>query len=172
MTTIAFIILTVLAAVNLLMTAGLILWQRKADARINNVQRHMAQHIGHVEKLLEELKQDQGISKELILKEIRKGIDEIEGPPAYDLGSDPQAACLSGKEEPENLQIEKDETIDALNEIPEQTEDMELLVGQEQHQIQDADPSRDSQTLETPIYNVGKSGKIYTEEELELLIRE
>lgn len=154
MTTIALPMFAMIAAIILLIIIGLILWHKKAASQEYSLH--------NIEERLTRIETD-----------LRNCTDEIKKQKAYVVPA-PETPSLS-QENQLDLQDLQEEALSA--DIPEEdkaseTEALEEVPSTENLiQEQDANLDRGSEQP-TSIYNIGKSGKIYTEEELDLLIKE
>ena len=154
MTTIALPMFAMIAAIILLIIIGLILWHKKAAS-----QEYSLQSIE--ERLIK------------IEKDLRNYADDMKKQEAFAVPA-PETPPLSQENELDLQDLQEEEL---LVDIPEENEASETEVREEvpsaENLIQEQDANLDRGSEQpTSIYNIGKSGKIYTEEELDLLIKE
>lgn len=174
MTTIALPVLGLLVVIVLLLIAGLILWQRRIGAQTECIQ-EIHSRMRELENALEELKQQQteffGKQQDCSDCLEKQSPGETEG--AAGFGQSARAADRS-----EDLPAEQAGETSINMEMPEvsqsdgKPDDSGEDVIARKEQMEEEFPKRCGDTPEPSIYNTGKSGKIYTEEELELLIKE
>lgn len=174
MTTIALPILGLLVVIVLLLIAGLILWQRRASAQLEQLQQAQ-RRIEEMENALQELRKQQ-------TKFFHKQEEYLSYLKKHASGSEHNAAGAGsniGAERKNKAQPEEQAGETSTNaEVPEVSQqkdksgdlEKDLFVSKEQAEGKKSE--RRGEMSEPSIYNIGKSGKIYTEEELELLIKE
>lgn len=167
-------LLAALSVIILVMITGLILWQKSVGSQIRLLK--------DVVRNLEELKTKPDVlesEKDQSLESVRSG-DESQDLSSGENKTEGVISHITGQEEPiseagkeqetEILHLEEeDSTADVLQ--LECEKDVKDTAGEEYGDVSvnlDVNPRSDVSS----IYNVGKSGKSYTEEEVELLIRE
>lgn len=152
MTIIPLAMLIALAAVVLLMIIGLVLWQKRSSSQLSILQ-DVAKNLEEIEKMLKAQEQAKTLERVAEAERMSEGV-----PP--DQTEEPEV-------QPAEEKIEETDTEKALKAIS------QLMVQEnngENSIEQMLEP--DSQMPAPVIDSVGKSGKSYTEEELELLIKE
>lgn len=162
MTTLALPILVLLIIVLLLLIAGWILRQRSFIAQ-TEIMEEIRQRLYQAEALLQDISEQQ----------LQQSRQEEENTVCTEEPDDAKDSPELKTEEP----AEKTEEQAQIKEEPPQT-DYETVLLQEMLSAGTAPRESEghleagSKTPEATIYNIGKSGKIYTKEELELLIKE
>lgn len=150
MTTIPLAMLTALVAVVLLMIIGLVLWQKRSSSQLSILQ-NVAKTLEEIEKTLKAQEQSRA-PENLVQPEQTTETERIQPEQA----GEPEAQLP----EEENEETDTEKALKAISQIMEEESDGKQT------------PESDSQTPAPAIDSMGKSGKSYTEEELELLIKE
>lgn len=184
MTTIALPILAVVAVVILLILAiTLILWRKQSAVQLTTLE-NIEKRLTTVEKALTiRIRQEAAASQRASAADPRENVQETqplqkenmnpESPPTEKSGED----TAEGEQEPEK---DKKERLNAPAGSSKQPETIQTANIPKTATTEEAEPGgrradsldKGSETPATSIYNIGKSGKIYTKEELELLIKE
>lgn len=147
MTTIPLAMLTALVAVVLLMIIGLVLWQKRSSSQLSILQ-NVAKTLEEIEKTLKAQEQSRA-PENLVQPEQTTETERMQA-------GEPEAQLP----EEENEETDTEKALKAISQIMEEESDGKQT------------PESDSQTPAPAIDSMGKSGKSYTEEELELLIKE
>lgn len=172
MTTIALPILGLLVIIVLLLIAGLILWQRRASAQLEQIQQ-VRRQMEEMESALQELRKQQ---TELFHKQ-EEYLGYLEG---HNSGSERNTAGASSnigaerkaKAQPEEQAGSINAEVQRVSQQDDKPSGLEREWSVPKEQTEEKKTKGRGEMSEPSIYNIGKSGKIYTEEELELLIKE
>ncbi|MCQ4635602.1 hypothetical protein NE619_02580 [Anaerovorax odorimutans] len=185
MTTIALPILAVAAVVILLiLVIALILWRKQSAIELSTLE-NIEKRLAAVEKALTiRIRQEAAAAAQRTpaadqpknVQETqmpRKESREPEPPPREDSG----IKTSEGEKEPGEEKNEQENTPAESSQQPEmiQTADVSETAPAEEIEpdgLREETLDKGSETPATSIYNIGKSGKIYTKEDLELLIKE
>lgn len=157
MTTIPLAMLIALAAVVLLMIIGLVLWQKRSSSQLSILQ-NVAKTLEEIEKTMKEQEQPKVHENVVQAEQTTAGIQPEQA--AEDLDAQP----LEEENEKTDEETDTEKALKAISQIMVQ-ERIEESSGEQP-------PESDSHMSAPAIDSMGKSGKSYTEEELELLIKE
>lgn len=148
MTTIPLAMLIALAAVVLLMIIGLVLWQKRSSSQLSILQ-NVVKTLEEIEKTLKE--QEQPKASEDTVR-IEQATEDVQPEPVGEPDAQPP------EEDSEETDTEK--ALKAISQL--------MVQGSNEEQTRESDSEMPAPAID----NMGKSGKSYTEEELELLIKE
>lgn len=185
MTTIALPILAVVAIVILLiLVITLILWRKQSAAQLTALE-NIEKRLTTVEKALTtRIRQEAAAVSRQNTASIQTGqVQETEPIQKENVNPEPPPAEKHGEytaEEDKGPEKKQHEPINAPEESSHEPETIQTANIPNIEATEKAEPDvqltdtldKGSETPATSIYNIGKSGKIYTKEELELLIKE
>ncbi len=174
MTVIAAMTLVALLIIMLLMIIGLVLWQKRASIQLDHL-REIRESLAVIEQRMQVLEETVRAGREEVRETsciLQEALAEDE-----DAGEEaelPQEPDQSAEEIPEPDAVESEEPESGVSEqevLEFIQEEADFHVQPEEEQPIILDQSEQDYPKASK-YNSGKSGKIYTEEELELLIKE
>ncbi|MCB6992996.1 hypothetical protein LI177_05795 [bacterium 210820-DFI.6.37] len=168
MTTIALPILVMLAVILLLIIINMILWQKQASIQLSRT-REVQERLEGLGQALQEL----NIQNERLRQELEED-RRTETPRRENIQEQPLRSVLmeSGEAAERNDDLILDLGTAGPEDVYEAVEITENSSPSETGPEEKDDLNMGGETPEATIYNIGKSGKVYTEEELELLIKE
>ena len=163
MIAIALLVLVMLAAVLLLIIINLILWQKQSSLQQRKMEEilHRLETVGQALEFQNRKLQEQAAASPQEAAE-GIGISQSEQDATADDGK-----AADKKEETDSVQAENNSGTG----IEEQRASDRMKPPEHEPDIKDI-PDEEQKLPAASTYNIGKSGKIYTEEELELLIKE
>lgn len=156
MTTMAWPMFVMIAVVILLIIVGLILGHKNATSHnsgLENIEERLVRIEGNLLEYAESVKEQENVEPPV----------RQESPSSQEPEEEPEPQILQKKAIPEDVPEENG----ALQPIASE----QMLSEKDLIKEQDANTDKGSE-MPTSIYNIGKSGKVYTEEELDLLIKE
>lgn len=178
MTTIALPILVMLMVILLLIIINMILWQRQASVQqsrtleIEERLERLGQALQELEKQNAQMRQDLMESRHNAAEPLQEDqrITPQETAPAQKI-QDAPAQADEAAPQIDAIALAQEPARDEDGTPQEKAEAVEISSPSESGSEKTDDLDKGSR-MPNAIYNIGKSGKIYTEEELELLIKE